>query len=224
MTITERCHKILAEYIKPGDTAIDCRAGNGNDTLFLAKAVGPEGRVFAFDVQEEALSATRELLESEGVSNITLVDGITALEGGISIGSAIKQIVLIKDSNANLKLYADALGKTASTVSKDRNLMSLEIQIYPNVIMYNLGYLPGGDHSITTNATETMASLRAAVKIIAPGGVISIITYPGHEEGEKEELTIVKFISELPSSDFESITIKQSNRNSAPVLHLIKKT
>lgn len=36
---------------RPGDTVVDATCGNGHDTLCLARAVGPSGTVFAFDVQ-----------------------------------------------------------------------------------------------------------------------------------------------------------------------------
>lgn len=46
--------------------AVDATAGNGHDTLFLAREVGETGRVFAFDVQESALAATKKRLEEAG--------------------------------------------------------------------------------------------------------------------------------------------------------------
>ncbi|RJE48488.1 SAM-dependent methyltransferase [Dehalobacter sp. MCB1] len=52
----------LQQLIQHGDQVIDATAGRGKDTLFLAECVGPEGRVFAFDIQEEAIQSTRELL------------------------------------------------------------------------------------------------------------------------------------------------------------------
>ncbi|MBQ8529528.1 MAG: SAM-dependent methyltransferase, partial [Clostridia bacterium] len=48
--------------------------GNGNDTLFLSKTVGEGGRVYAFDIQSEALASTREHLVREGApNNYTLI-------------------------------------------------------------------------------------------------------------------------------------------------------
>lgn len=52
----------LQHLIQPGDQVLDATAGRGKDTLFLAECVGSEGRVFAFDIQEEAIQSTRELL------------------------------------------------------------------------------------------------------------------------------------------------------------------
>ncbi|MGI6747966.1 MAG: class I SAM-dependent methyltransferase [Anaerovoracaceae bacterium] len=63
---TELSLNILSEYISKGDIVIDATAGNGHDTLALAKLVGLEGTVYAFDIQEIALQKTKTLLEQEG--------------------------------------------------------------------------------------------------------------------------------------------------------------
>jgi len=62
-------HFFLRERLTPGDRAIDATCGNGQDTLLLAKIVGPEGKVWAFDIQEGALSRTRFGLETAGLAN-----------------------------------------------------------------------------------------------------------------------------------------------------------
>ena len=68
-------HKhFIMEHLREGDVAVDFTMGNGNDTLFLSKAVGESGRVFAFDIQEDALTSTREHLISNGApENYTLI-------------------------------------------------------------------------------------------------------------------------------------------------------
>ena len=68
-------HKyFILQHISDGDTVVDFTMGNGNDTLFLSRAVGDKGRVFAFDIQEEALASTRKLLEdSAAPENYTLI-------------------------------------------------------------------------------------------------------------------------------------------------------
>ncbi len=66
---TELLHTILRGEIEDGDLAIDATAGNGHDTLFLAKEVGVTGKVIALDIQEIAIEATRSRLKSEGLSD-----------------------------------------------------------------------------------------------------------------------------------------------------------
>lgn len=60
--------KLLTNAIGNGDLAIDGTAGNGHDTLFLAKLVGEDGHVFAFDIQETAIENTRQRLNENNVS------------------------------------------------------------------------------------------------------------------------------------------------------------
>ena len=68
-------HKhFILEHLGEGDVAVDFTMGNGNDTLFLSRTVGASGKVYAFDIQEEALISTRRHLEEEGApENYTLI-------------------------------------------------------------------------------------------------------------------------------------------------------
>lgn len=54
------------------------------------------------------------------------------------------------------------------------------------VVMFNLGYLPGTDHQLTTQSAETLLALEAATRLIKPGGALSVICYPGHPAGATE--------------------------------------
>jgi predicted methyltransferase len=62
-------HRFLRERLRPGDRAVDATCGNGHDTLLLGELVGPEGRVWGFDLQEKALAATSELLREKGLAD-----------------------------------------------------------------------------------------------------------------------------------------------------------
>lgn len=61
-------HALLQRALQPGDCAIDATAGNGHDTLLLAQWVGASGQVVAFDVQAQAIAATRERLQAHGLA------------------------------------------------------------------------------------------------------------------------------------------------------------
>ena len=61
--------KVIREHVKEGDLCIDAAAGRGNDTAFLCELVGESGHVLAFDIQEDAVNSTRELLEKKGFSS-----------------------------------------------------------------------------------------------------------------------------------------------------------
>lgn len=59
---------MLQQAVRPGDTAVDGTTGNGHDTLLLAELVGDTGNVHGFDLQEQALAATRARLEEHGLA------------------------------------------------------------------------------------------------------------------------------------------------------------
>ncbi|MED1600184.1 class I SAM-dependent methyltransferase [Alkalihalophilus marmarensis] len=64
---------LLERSISPGDIAVDCTAGNGHDTLFLANLVGNAGHVYSVDIQETAITNTKlKVEEAEVASRVTL--------------------------------------------------------------------------------------------------------------------------------------------------------
>lgn len=75
---------------------------------------------------------------------------------------------------------------------------ALPLPIPPRLIVYNLGYLPRSDKSVTTLTESTLISVNKSLKLLAPGGALSITCYPGHEEGQKEEAALEKWIKTLP--------------------------
>ena len=68
-------HFFLRQRVCPGDLVLDGTCGNGFDTLLLAELAGEGGTVWAFDVQPQAIAATRTLLEGHGrLSSVRLVE------------------------------------------------------------------------------------------------------------------------------------------------------
>lgn len=67
--ILPHARSLMQRVIKPGSIAIDGTVGNGHDTLFLASLVGESGRVFGYDIQEQAILKAKELLEKNGVAD-----------------------------------------------------------------------------------------------------------------------------------------------------------
>ncbi|WP_068776214.1 class I SAM-dependent methyltransferase [Paenibacillus sp. FJAT-26967] len=65
LSILSCAHKWVEERVRPGDTVIDATVGNGVDTLFLARLVGPRGTVYGFDIQPQALEAAQRRLRRD---------------------------------------------------------------------------------------------------------------------------------------------------------------
>jgi SAM-dependent methyltransferase len=92
-----------------------------------------------------------------------------------------------------------------------------------SLIVYNLGYLPGGDKRLTTACSSTLTSIQKALDLVTTGGVISITCYPGHEEGAKEENLLKELLSTLPQDTWNVCHHTWVNREKAPSLFLLQK-
>jgi ubiquinone/menaquinone biosynthesis C-methylase UbiE len=62
-------------------------------------------------------------------------------------------------------------------------------------IMFNLGYLPGEDHALTTEMSETLFALESSARLLKSGGVLSVICYPGHPAGAIEAEAVETWMS-----------------------------
>lgn len=91
-----------------------------------------------------------------------------------------------------------------------------------NLIVYNLGYLPGGNKQRTTRVTTTLLSLQAALPLLKEGGCISLTAYPGHPEGKEEEEALMQFCTTLPPQEWNICHHRFCNRRHSPSLFLIQ--
>ena len=92
-----------------------------------------------------------------------------------------------------------------------------------DLVVYNLGYLPKGNKSITTMVRSTITSIQSACNLLNSQGLISITCYPGHEEGQKELLAIQEYLKTLSSQEYLICSHKWINRPLAPVLIILEK-
>lgn len=70
--IVDYAQLFIEEYLKDGDIAVDFTMGNGLDTLYLAKKT-PHGKVYAFDIQKQALKNTKERLLKANIHHVELI-------------------------------------------------------------------------------------------------------------------------------------------------------
>ncbi len=181
--LTEVAHQVVSEVVRPGEVVIDATAGNGHDTLFLAQLVGPQGTVFALDVQPQAIARTGDRLKDAGYTNVELV----------------------QHDHAQLQ----------STI-RERSQDQIA------AVMFNLGYLPGGDKSVMTQLLSTLPAIDAAIALIRPGGVLTVIAYPGHPGGAEEAAAVESRLGRLPDDQFDVRRFEShTSSNAAPILFAV---
>lgn len=91
-------HSLLEEILQPGDHVIDATMGNGYDTVFMAEKIGQTGHVYSFDIQKEALLATKNKLTEQNLLDRTSL----FLQGHETLGTVIDKTQPIKASIFNL--------------------------------------------------------------------------------------------------------------------------
>ena len=172
----------LRRFLLPGDTAVDATMGNGHDTEMLCELVGPQGRVYAFDAQPQAVANTRERLEKAGLS------------------------------------------QRARLICAGHEHMAEFIQEPVQSVMFNLGWLPGGDHTVTTRWETTRSAVEQALTLLAPEGVCVICVYPGHPEGENERQQLLQLLSSLRPQEFNVLRHQFLNAGpGAPECYILQK-
>ncbi len=179
--LTDTAHLAICRNLYPGAYAVDATVGNGHDTLFLARHVGPGGHVHGFDIQAGAIEIARGRIEDAGLASLATLHPC----GHEEMLDALPE---------------DMAGNTSA-------------------ILFNLGYLPGGDKSVTTLSETTLLALEQAWgTFLAPGGILSVLAYPGHPAGRPEAESVLAWLGRLGGE--ASI---QEHPSPGPVLYLVTK-
>jgi glycine oxidase len=183
VSVTLAAHTAVSSAVGEGDSVIDATAGNGHDTLFLARQVGPTGRVVAMDIQTVAIETTRKRLEAASISNVELR----------------------QTSHENISECGIKKGEVAA-------------------VMFNLGYLPGSDRSVTTQTQSTTRSIRRAAEMLRPGGVLTIIGYRGHAGGKDETEAVQRMTAGLAGTRYSvMVTPGDEADATSPMLFLVRR-
>ena len=148
------------QVLMPGDRVVDATMGNGQDTCALAEWVGDTGRVFAFDIQADAVEHTRQKLLEAGLLDRCVLNHL----GHEHISEVVHEPI--------------------------------------KAAVYNLGWLPGGNKTVTTTWDTTIKGIEACLSLLVPGGVCTICAYPGHTEGNRELQALTNYAASLRPQDF----------------------
>jgi Putative rRNA methylase len=93
-----------------------------------------------------------------------------------------------------------------------------------SAVMFNLGFLPGGDKEIITQAGSTLIAVDSARLLLSANGIITILAYPGHEGGEIETDQVKNWCLALDPRLYEAKLLESDlNNPSAPKLFVVNK-
>lgn len=207
---TDMAHTLWRAVMRPGDTVVDATMGNGWDTVALARILADldaspagdaskPGRVVAFDVQEDALTSTRaRVRESLTPDQASRVDLVLKSHERMEEHVRVPGVNAFDDDDDDSGMETDAVG----------------------VVCFNLGYLPGptADKEVRTRRTTTVSAVASGVRVLRPGGVLTVVGYTGHEGGWEEVEAVMELVSSLDPREFTATNHSVVNRDNCPQL------
>ena len=198
---TELALHIARPYIREGKAVVDATCGNGHDTVALAKAVFPDyGDGTAASENNQECPTTPRLVAFDIQQRAVNATAWLLMEEGFGAQLDAGSIRLIRDSHENMEDYVNEAC----------------------LIMFNLGYLPGGDKELTTCTESTMKAIRKAAGMLTKCGLLSVTMYSGHREGAKEKAEVLAFARGLDSKIYHAAYVNMLNQaNNPPELLLI---
>ncbi len=89
---------------------------------------------------------------------------------------------------------------------------------------FNLGYLPGGDHTIITKPETTLKAIQITMNHLLDRGIITIVAYHGHPGGQEELSYLEEFLYQINQNTFDVLKYQFINQiNQPPILFVIEK-
>lgn len=99
--------------------------------------------------------------------------------------------------------------------SHDR-MMHYATENSADCIMFNFGYLPGGDHRMATKPDTSLSAVRQGLHCLKPGGLMCLCIYSGGDTGFEEKNTLIPFVRTLDSKEYLVIVAEYANRTGNP--------
>ena len=88
-------------------------------------------------------------------------------------------------------------------------------------IVFNFGYLPGGDHRLATQTETSLKAIREGLQLLKKGGLMSLCIYSGGDSGFEERDAILAELNHLDSKKYLVIVSSYFNRPNNPPLPAI---
>lgn len=119
----------------------------------------------------------------------------------------IENVTLIQDSHSKVENYfhEDMLNNIGGAI-------------------FNLGYLPGGDHQIVTKGDTTIKAIKSILAHLKKGRLIVLVVYYGHDGGKEEKDQLLAFLQNIDQKQYHVLQYQFINqRNNPPFLLAIEK-
>ncbi len=120
------------------------------------------------------------------------------------------------------RIQAAGLSDRVTLILRGHQDMDQVVSGPVDAVMFNLGYLPGSNRSVVTRPETTLAGIRAALKILKPGGRLSVVVYTGHPGSRAEAGIVAGLLEGLNLKEFNvQKMVFWNSRGDSPELYFV---
>lgn len=159
----------------------------------------------------------KQHLHMWGKDNLTAMDGTLGNGYDLEFLNGLEQVSKIYGFDIQPEALEQSQKKIPSTSKNIHYILDSHhhadqyIEGEIDLALFNLGYLPGADKSIVTQTETTLKAIEIVLSKLSKGGLMAIMTYPGHEEGLKEHLRIEEYLSTYTVNTFSILHLNVTN-------------
>lgn len=114
------------------------------------------------------------------------------------------------------RLKENGLEHRARVILDGHEQLSKYVQEEVAGAVFNLGYLPGGNHDIITKGETTISAIEQLLSLLKIGGMIVLVIYHGHEGGKEERDAVIEFVKSLPQKYVHVLRYEFINQKNDP--------
>lgn len=114
------------------------------------------------------------------------------------------------------RLNAAGMAERATLLCQGHQHMTDFVKESVDVIVFNLGWLPGAEHGLTTRTDTTLQAVDAALSLLKEEGIMTVCIYPGHEEGTRELEALMDWAAKLDDRRYDALLKTYLNQPKDP--------
>jgi len=150
-----------------------------------------------------------------------LLAGLVGPQGHVW-GFDIQQTAIVETAR---RLAEVGLADRVTLLHSGHEHLGRYLAVPVQAVLFNLGYLPGGDRSLVTRPETSVAALEQSLQLLAPSGVVLVTIYPGHGGGDEERQAVDGWAAALDPRNYHSWRMGQLNvASDAPYGVIVQKT
>lgn len=111
--------------------------------------------------------------------------------------------------------------KNAELILSSHADMDKYVKEEVKAVVFNLGYLPGGDHNLQTKSDTTIMAIEKSLALISADGFVAISIYYGKNSGTEEKEAVMDYLKTIDHKKYTAIVHDFYNRPNNPPITVV---